>query len=1040
MVRPKKVRGGKRQGGRNWTGYSLLSQSKRKEYHHIGVAKFRGQNLTDLTFPAPELPHSPPSPPVEGSPVSRRGPGRPALNPEAGPMSPHSLGARRRELGRVVYKRRRISDKRREACSKRADRHGGGDGNAALDSYSEDDNDTLENDEVTTEDDKEDSNEEDNDDSNEEDNESDNGDQAKGGSSRTLRRMKARFLEIIPDSFEMKIQLLKHLVEDFDVKEILIGSTEKIVHVNVSRTSLFRYRKAATIFLEKTHRNNDIPSKDLLIFLAQQLVKTDKDRFFNHGISFLNQANIPVSIRVQRISDHLASLFLRDRSNVDSRKLSIQHAVKVVEQADLHHERGEISALATAIGSSAKFASKVLTAVSNNNTEDLFKKKTRSNSISDTDIPDRLTEFLTNAEHSRALPGNESVSVAYGRRMPKFLLKKSKIELAEAFKKENPDVTFSTRLLLREWPANFVPPSSKDQERNVCPLHSNLRRVFDGLRKVGAAGNLPKSVRAMCSLTICQDHPFDPLVPLSWPPQCALGQCAHCPDLSVDLPENRDTSVHFLQWQKGLSSKCDAKGNAREITSLFPVTLDLDSAVKKLKSFFPQMKIHVFVASQQYEALRLRSTSLKAGDLLTIEDYTMNFDIQYMETTTSSHYTANTVTFAGYPVAVRYFDPIKQELSKGAIIFISEDKLHDYQQVERMEKRTVEICEEKCGQSIKNWNRWSDNCAAQFKSKKTIGKLVQAKENVLGVTEDDPEYHRVSWDFLEANEAKNESDTIGGLSKTALRMTLMRNPDISIITADDLVENIKKGLEKCAGSSHKYSFMVVESFPKFIRATQSLELTVPGIRSKHSFTVHEGGVLASQLSCQACTVSDLCHVCKKNEPSVTSEKMQQAWAEFEKDDMEEEDSVTGDMELEGEDMEEAGEDMDNLEDNASESEDDQASSSGDEEDGSEESEDDEDDTVKLTEPGSIVWVCWGSRWYPAKVVLLTEVPEGIRNSLRRATGRSAVVKFYGDNDYGRVDIKKLDQLGVSNIDLRRSRNPGIMLKYNLALADLKYRI
>ena len=146
------------------------------------------------------------------------------------------------------------------------------------------------------------------------------------------------------------------------------------------------------------------------------------------------------------------------------------------------------------------------------------------------------------------------------------------------------------------------------------------------------------------------------------------------------------------------------------------------------------------------------------------------------------------------------------------------------------------------------------------------------------------------------------------------------------------------------------------------------------------------------------------------------------------------------MKLEGEDMEEVAENMDNLEDNASESEDDQASSSGDEEDGSEENEVDEDDTVKLTEPGSIVCVCWGSRWYPAKVVLLTEVPEGIRNSLRRATGRSAVVKFYGDDDYGRVDIKNLDQLGVSNIDPRRSRNPGIMLKYNLALADLKYRI
>ena len=50
-----------------------------------------------------------------------------------------------------------------------------------------------------------------------------------------------------------------------------------------------------------------------------------------------------------------------------------------------------------------------------------------------------------------------------------------------------------------------------------------------------------------------------------------------------------------------------------------------------------------------------------------------------------------------------------------------------------------------------------------------------------------------------------------------------------------------------------------------------------------------------------------------------------------------------------------------------------------------------------------------------------------------------MVRFYGDDDHGRVDVRKLDHLGMTNLDLRRSRFPGIMLKYNLALADLKYR-
>ena len=58
----------------------------------------------------------------------------------------------------------------------------------------------------------------------------------------------------------------------------------------------------------------------------------------------------------------------------------------------------------------------------------------------------------------------------------------------------------------------------------------------------------------------------------------------------------------------------------------------------------------------------------------------MNFDCNYGETTTSSHYTANTVTFAGYPVAVRYVDPTTFKMSKAAIIFVSDDMKHDYQQ------------------------------------------------------------------------------------------------------------------------------------------------------------------------------------------------------------------------------------------------------------------------------------------------------------------------------------------------------------------------
>lgn len=57
-------------------------------------------------------------------------------------------------------------------------------------------------------------------------------------------------------------------------------------------------------------------------------------------------------------------------------------------------------------------------------------------------------------------------SISYGVRLPKFLLKKSKAELANSFLSKNTDITCSVRVLLREWPRNFLTPGQRDLERS----------------------------------------------------------------------------------------------------------------------------------------------------------------------------------------------------------------------------------------------------------------------------------------------------------------------------------------------------------------------------------------------------------------------------------------------------------------------------------------------------------------------------------------------------------------------------------------------
>ena len=194
---------------------------------------------------------------------------------------------------------------------------------------------------------------------------------------------------------------------------------------------------------------------------------------------------------------------------------------------------------------------------------------------------------------------------------------------------------------------------------------------------------------------------------------------------------------------------------------------------------------------------------------------------------------------------------------------------------------------------------------------------------------------KVSWEFLEANEAKNESDTIGGFSKTALKHTILRDPDIVIQTSDDLVNAIKKGLEKSSIKSEKYSFIHVEAIPSFDRAKACAEIPIPGIQSLHSFTVLKGGILASQLSCHKCSVGAVCESCHNLELTVSSEEVEQAVDELRE--LLDEDDSEDDLEIE---------------DDESESEDDCGSDLGDEESDVDASEEE----VSLSDPGSIVWV------------------------------------------------------------------------------------
>ena len=91
---------------------------------------------------------------------------------------------------------------------------------------------------------------------------------------------------------------------------------------------------------------------------------------------------------------------------------------------------------------------------------------------------------------------------------------------------------------MREYPQNVVTPTTRDLERNTCPVHVNARRLIKSLHNVGVALDISVSCRHMVAGTMCHSETFDRLDPLTWEEKCVYGKCDQCPAITVHVPQN----------------------------------------------------------------------------------------------------------------------------------------------------------------------------------------------------------------------------------------------------------------------------------------------------------------------------------------------------------------------------------------------------------------------------------------------------------------------------------------------------------------------
>ena len=726
---------------------------------------------------------------------------------------------------------------------------------------------------------------------------------------------------------------------------------------------------------------------------------------------------LPRSVKVHRTAAIVAAKYLGVSSKLpkDIRINGVNYIIDVVKQNNL--QPGDATLLSNTTNCSVKFARKVLNAVATGAEEQLRNlRKERFDSIHVTEWPSKISEFVFRPENSRATPGQDTVSVSYGVRKPKYILLHSRTKIAQDFKNANPECKFSISTIKREFPPNAITPTTRDNERNTCPTHANVRRIVRALNNIFRKNNvdlLPSSCRELCTKVMCLSASVSSEEPISWVESCVLGSCSLCPKLDITYPpELGQKEVKFSTWEsrKIKITKTNQKTKKvcsfeKSVFSLYSQTIPLDQCIEQLKSMIPNLRLHIYTAHKQWKAHEILRSNLVPGSIITIEDYQMNLEVSYGEAPTSVSYSANKISVAMYPLCVEYLND-EGTLCKGGIVFLSEDKLHDHQQIEEFEKKAFEILSQHIPYQIKNWKRFSDGCGAQFWSGYVIANLFKMKDE-LGLSS-------ISYDRFEAHEGKSVSDTLGSISKCAFQRGIVKS-DEGIADLSEVIELIKSELNV---STKKFLFFEVVSFDFIERSTERAHLAIPLISKLHSAALNGTKVISHRWSCTDCTVSMLCESCKVQSGfDMKAAKMKKSKSKKQDNKDDEDDDIPV--------AEQFYDDDDNGQTDDEDEEDDQIESDDDE---SDEEIDDE------FQPGDIVWGLHGRIWYPGLLCSISDVPENVRENFRVTNGRY-IIWWYGDEKFSLVT--RVEKLGITQADSKRASRSGAMQKlYNQALSDL----
>ena len=512
-----------------------------------------------------------------------RGKGRPALDPEAGPMKGEVLLKYKMVKQRETRKKERISKVRRDAVSRRADR--GGKEELLREGSKERElevslDEEMREEEVELE-------------------------KPKASSvtnfNAKLRAVKELMIEMtLLEKVDVTVRILTLHDMDDEKLGIRISSKDAKAHLaqGISQLSAYKVREKAQHILDIVESHAEA-ERMLASLLQDQVYQQDV------AVSHLTAAGVQVDDGFLTRRQLARKITMEEYRRVTStrhqenRDISIKMAISIAKKCNFTLERySDLTVFAECMGCSLVFAKKVLQAVGKGDTKSLFKRSRKK------DWPGVLREFLDKPMYSRLVPGNDTVSMYYGHRVPKVLLLTTRTKVLQEFKADHPDCPFSVRTLLREMPANYVTMTARDFGRNACVTHTNFRHLVRHLLNQGILQDTLNSCRFLASKSLCSSYSsFNPLSPITWQECCAVQECDKCPGFTLTCPREKEgVMVDLAQWENKF---CTIK--QKKIHSLFSTSISIKDLVSKFNKELTKITGHIYRAARIWDTYKVES-------------------------------------------------------------------------------------------------------------------------------------------------------------------------------------------------------------------------------------------------------------------------------------------------------------------------------------------------------------------------------------------------------------------------------------------------